>query len=505
MRPLVLPRLGVQLGWEVQTVARTTMPADSTSKSVLEALATGKKGGEPYDIVFLVAAGAVATTREVVLEVKPIPLGVTVVGREVTKVAPKSQAEQAGVEIGWIVFSVDGKSMPDGAAGTKAVSDALAAGKKSGKKYPVIFLAPALPIEEPPTKVTAIEYDTSIAKAVRAAKPGATVSLQPGTYHLKNPLKIATPICLDGGGLEEGEPSVVIVYAGDGAAIEYAAAGAGEGSLTALCIRCSKEKGAGDDSAVAMLAGSLVLAGCVIEHAGGSGVSVQGKGTRMVLDGGQVRNCRKSGVTVARGAHATLVGGAVLSGNLEYGLIAASRETAVMVQGAQVMQNGDHGLYVWKGGEMTVTGETTVRENEGSGVSASDVNTILTVEGETVLISSNKKHGVMVQLGATGVVQGGVCVWDNEQDGVIFTTEGTHGIAKNVYAQRNAWVGIRATFEAEAEVHQCTLQENGKHDLAHEIGAKLQATGNQLDTFTSYLEGFNKIMPKAKVQTGSEY
>ena len=371
--------LGVQAGWLITAVAGSAMPEGAAAtKAISQALAAGKTAGKPYQVVFRVAGST--AMQEVVLDVDPAPLGVSVGGsngREVTKVAPSSQAEKAGVQPGWLVLKVNGTSIPEGPAGTKAVSKHLAAGKKGGKKYKVVFLAPlpaAAAEEEEEAEV--VQYDTTIAKAIRAARAGATVNLKSGTYNIKAPLEITTPITLCG----DPDGGVTIIYSGAGSAIEYAEAkakGAGDGSTEAvaegrlrdICIRCSKAKGAGDDVAISVVRGCLAIENCVVEHPGGYGVSVQGKETRVVIDRGEMRNCGFSGVTVARNAEVTIQGGVQLCGNKEFGLVVASRGTSVVVSAADVRENGEQGLSVWKGGMLKVSGDTTVSNNHGNGKS----------------------------------------------------------------------------------------------------------------------------------------
>ena len=64
----------------------------------------------------------------------------SVKGQQVTKIVPGSQADTAGVQLGWLVLKVAGKVMPED--GTKAITAALAEGKKAGKKYQIIFRNP---------------------------------------------------------------------------------------------------------------------------------------------------------------------------------------------------------------------------------------------------------------------------------------------------------------------------------------------------------------------------
>jgi len=98
--------------------------------------------------------------KDVTIEVEPAPVGISVKCNEVSKVTPGSQAEKAGVQLGWLCLKINGKIMPKDASGTKArgyyedlcvywsesraaqaITAALAAGKKGGKKYKILFQA----------------------------------------------------------------------------------------------------------------------------------------------------------------------------------------------------------------------------------------------------------------------------------------------------------------------------------------------------------------------------
>ena len=129
------------------------------------------------------------------------------------------------------------------------------------------------------------------------------------------------------------------------------------------------------------------------------------------------------------------------------------------------------------------------------------MNTTLLVEGSSVLVARNAKHGVMVKVDAEAVMQDGVNVRENAQDGVIITTK-AKGVLKGIHSLGNTWAGVRVTFDGEAEVHGCELLDNEKDDLVHELSAKLQASGNELGSFKSFLEGSNRIFPKANVECG---
>ena len=58
--------------------------------------------------------------KDVTIEVEPAPVGISVKCNEVSKVTPGSQAEKAGVQLGWLCLKINGKIMPKDASGTKA-------------------------------------------------------------------------------------------------------------------------------------------------------------------------------------------------------------------------------------------------------------------------------------------------------------------------------------------------------------------------------------------------
>merc|ERR1711988_1187938 len=79
--------------------------------------------------------------REVEITVEAKAVGVSVKGREVTKVAPGSQAAQLGVEVGWKLSHVSGEAMPlGGQAAADAITRALQKGKAGGTPYLLKFV-----------------------------------------------------------------------------------------------------------------------------------------------------------------------------------------------------------------------------------------------------------------------------------------------------------------------------------------------------------------------------
>jgi predicted metalloprotease with PDZ domain len=75
---------------------------------------------------------------KVTLEAEPKPFGIKCNGQSITGVTASSQAEKAGVKIGWKVLKIAGSVVSTAAE----VSKALAVGKKAGKKYKIVFETP---------------------------------------------------------------------------------------------------------------------------------------------------------------------------------------------------------------------------------------------------------------------------------------------------------------------------------------------------------------------------
>ena len=73
------------------------------------------------------------------IEVEPKPVGIKCNGQTVVSVAAKSQAEQQGVKVGWKVVTIGGKSVTT----TADITKALAAFKKSGKRYTIQLDSPS--------------------------------------------------------------------------------------------------------------------------------------------------------------------------------------------------------------------------------------------------------------------------------------------------------------------------------------------------------------------------
>jgi len=115
--------------------------------------------------------GHIRTTQggSVSYQVEPAPVGVTVRGREVTKVAPGSQAERLGVKCGWMLTSVGGVEMPPaGQAAADAITRALAAGKKGSKQFSITFAKPAAK-----TQQGTAAAKVSLPKLASTGKPGS--------------------------------------------------------------------------------------------------------------------------------------------------------------------------------------------------------------------------------------------------------------------------------------------------------------------------------------------
>jgi hypothetical protein len=84
------------------------------------------------------AAAPAPTEPTKTITVQPQMLGIQCSGQEVSKVNTGSQAEKLKIEVGWQVLSIAGKKV----ANAKEITTALAAGKKSGKAYKVVFRLP---------------------------------------------------------------------------------------------------------------------------------------------------------------------------------------------------------------------------------------------------------------------------------------------------------------------------------------------------------------------------
>jgi len=125
--PAVMGRTGMQ--------ANTTAAAPPASaRSMRSHICAVQKAGPPEN--------RNAKAMELIVQPKKA-VGVSVRGREVVKVTKGSQAEELGVQAGWILSHVSNKEMPlRGQAAADAITTALAAGKQGGKQYRVRFLCP---------------------------------------------------------------------------------------------------------------------------------------------------------------------------------------------------------------------------------------------------------------------------------------------------------------------------------------------------------------------------
>merc|ERR1712167_397768 len=82
-------------------------------------------------------------SSKVILQMEPTAVGVKVMGRTVTKVAPGSQAERAGVLTGWEILAIGGQKITaQGQAAADAITRGLANRKKEGKPFRIQFSLP---------------------------------------------------------------------------------------------------------------------------------------------------------------------------------------------------------------------------------------------------------------------------------------------------------------------------------------------------------------------------
>jgi len=99
-------------------------------------------------------------TQVVALEMDPTTVGVSVRGRTVIRVIEGSQAAFQGVKIGWELTHVAGIEMPQtGKAAADAITKALAAGKRGGRSYEILFDTPSTErVKTPPLVVANLTF-----------------------------------------------------------------------------------------------------------------------------------------------------------------------------------------------------------------------------------------------------------------------------------------------------------------------------------------------------------
>ena len=140
-------KAGVKKGWKVLTIGGKEV---STTAEITKGLADGKKGGKKYKIEFEAPKGdgaaavlamgagrgkkAAAADGKVTINVEPKSFGIKCNGQSVTTVTAGSQAEKAGVKVGWKVLEIAGKKVST----TKDITNALADNRKKGKAYKII-------------------------------------------------------------------------------------------------------------------------------------------------------------------------------------------------------------------------------------------------------------------------------------------------------------------------------------------------------------------------------
>lgn len=186
---------GVKVGWIVLTVAGNAV---KTTADVTKGLANAKKAGKKYKIEMETpdGDGAAAVLKmgskigskngggangKVTIDVEPKPFGVKCNGQTVTDVTAGSQAEKAGVKVGWTIVEIGGKKVST----TPEITKALADNKKKGKKYKIIAVNPeattgadsgsAVSTKEATAeghKVTTVA-EGAVATAAAPAEPGA--------------------------------------------------------------------------------------------------------------------------------------------------------------------------------------------------------------------------------------------------------------------------------------------------------------------------------------------
>jgi hypothetical protein len=319
--------------------------------------------------------------------------------------------------------------------------DCLAGARADGDGQALLSL-----LQEERAALTAASFTVLVPDAVatpsaalKAATPGTLILVKRGTY--PGHLVIPPGVCLMG---EERGAVTISAPAVEGGVIE--AVGANGGALINLTIEAAK---GGDDPGplLRITGGGVVVAGCRLSRAPGTGISfsgggsaavcasdiVDGRGWGITIDGTAMAavgmNCSGNalgGVNATNAATLT-ISESSMERNHANGLLALGDGTTVTCRACTFAGNQENGILVDKGVTLVIV-DSTARSNQASGIAVYGAGTTGTVRGNTC--EKNQADGIQFAAGAGGSVERNVCRY-NTNAGVWIATTATAKAIEN--------------------------------------------------------------------------
>ncbi len=307
-------------------------------------------------------------------------------------------------------------------------------------------LVSASPAETPPDRTS------QLARLIRRARAGTTVTLSAGTYRLNGPLEIDKSITLVGAGMDE----TVIESVYGPSMVRFT----GPGNLTLAGVTLAY---VGEDGANVLVidAGAVDIDGS--RFTGGVWSAEDGLGgTGLVLWGdsvGTVSNSRFDGnglhgIEIKEQAQLT-VDGNVLTGNGENG-IAFFDASSGDARNNDCSGNGLHGIGVAGEASVSIDGNTC-NENGETGIRISGQATVEARGNET---ARNGLHGI-VALESAQVTLEDNFVNENQESGIVFVDQATGDVRGNECSS-NGLHGIGLEDEAQATIEDNQCLSNGE-------------------------------------------
>lgn len=332
--------------------------------------------------------------------------------------------------------------------------------------------------------------------AIRSAPAGATVRLEPRTYHLGNRLEVSRPLTILGPGPDEcrltcGERGFVVGVRASGKVVVHGVTLEHVGTEPADILRvfageavlfnCRLRGGvtllptAPGDGVLASEVGTATLTRCTISQNQGCGVSSQ-KQSRVSLKNCQVGPNGWVGVSLA--GTAAEVTDCVIEESSFHG-ISVAKAVEVAIVGSTIRKSKKSG--------MAATGQATIvlQRNtfQANGQNGIEVTETVTVTAHENVSATNGQAGILVAGSARGVVRGnkfqrngraGVAIEDQAQPelegnrceqntgfGIIYTGTSTGSCIDNV-CDRNKGDGLKIAGRATPTVDGNSCSENEK-------------------------------------------
>ena len=371
----------------------------------------------------------------------------------------------------------------------------------------------------PPAQSTSASPDRTsvLARLIRRAREGTTVTLGAGTYRLNGPLEIGKSITLVGAGMDEtliegayGPSMVRFTGPGELKVVGVTFAFVGEEGANVLVIDdgavdidssrftggvWSAEAGAGGTGLLFWGDSTGVVRNSRFDSNGLHGIELKER-AQLTLEGNTLTGNGENGVAFfdassgvvrnndcsANGLHGIGVAGEafpsiegnICSDNGETG-IRLSGQVVSDVRGNEAARNGLHGIIALDAAQVTLEGNFA-NENQQSGIALIGQSTGAVRNNEC---SSNGLHGISLEEQAQAVIEDNQCL-GNGETGIIFFDEAT-GEVRNNECSFNLLHGIGVEGDGSPLIEDNLCERN------EEVGIRLggattsQVVGNVAD------------------------